>query len=128
MDRKNIILTGVVTLGAAALIWGFFAFKKTLSPKKKRAGDSSPTCILNGDIKSPRGDKKGFENLSNLVRLKFEVSNVEDCKDLCLKYCEGRLGEGFIPNLKMTFRANQNSGTSENFSMSPHCVFEKSSE
>ena len=128
MDRKNIILASVVTLGIAVLIWGFFAFKKTLAPKKKHPGEPNPICMLNGDIKNPRNDKQGFENLSNLVRLRFEVSNVEDCKDLCMKYCEGRMGEGFIPNLRMTFRANQYSAPSENFSLSAHCVFEKLSE
>lgn len=121
------ILTGAVAGGVLLLILGGISLRKTLTKKVRTTPGQNPVCSLSGDIRNPRAEKQGFENLSSMVRLHFAVSTEEDCRQLCSQYCNGRVSEGFIPNLKMTFRANPRS-RAENFSITGHCVFEKLAE
>lgn len=126
MDRKKWIWVGVIVLLTLTVAGLWFSIHRFLHRPRTARGVHIPVCLLNGDLRNPRHQKSGFENLNSVVRLRFEVNTIDDCKQLCSDYCHARASEGYVPgNLKMTFRQDQLSSVSEKFAITGHCIFEK---
>lgn len=87
-------------------------------------------CILSGDMKDTKTtEKSGLGALGNMVRIRFDVSNIEECKGSAASYCQKQLAQGFIPaNLGLIIRGNEANPISARYSVSKECVLKESEE
>jgi hypothetical protein len=125
MDRSKWIITGVVTTLVIALVVIWLMMHRTLKKPRVKKNKQAPVCLLAGDFKS-RQEQKGFDSLNTMVRLRFDVSSIDECKQFCSDYCHSRATDGFTPgNLVMTFRVDPLGKDSLRFAVTGHCIFEK---
>ena len=110
---------------------GIISSFKSYSAKKTAAQEAlGPICLVSGEMKPAHTvQAQGFENINNMVRLHFNAKTVDECREIISEYCHSRLTTGYTPsNMIMTFRLKPSGNTSERFSISSNCIFDKLKE
>jgi hypothetical protein len=87
-------------------------------------------CLVYGNMTSAKDDKKlGIAALGNMIRVRLEAQNVEECKELAISYCQRSLTNGYIPEaLGLVIRGQPPTHLSLRFTVSKECVLKETKE
>jgi hypothetical protein len=83
-------------------------------------------CLLMGEIFEAKDAKKvaqnNFEALARMVHMRFDVSNLSECRNTVTSYCEKSVSEGYVAkNLVLVFSDPSNFKVTRRVNLDSQC-------
>lgn len=89
-------------------------------------------CFLYGelrDAKEKENAKQGMEIIGNLLRIRFDAQNIEECKELTTSYCHNQIALGHVfAGLKLIIHGNKLNPVYHRFLVTKECVLKNVSK
>src|SRR4051794_24243875 len=95
--RMGIFVASALAI-VAGISWALFRGSSN-SASQAPSGRSLASCVIAGQMQSSLDSKKmGFESLGKMIRLRYSVESLDECKKMTSDYCSTRLHEGYSPS------------------------------